>query len=171
MKIGIISDTHDNLLTIKQAVEIFNREKVEIVIHAGDHISPFTPTIWQDLKGEILAVFGNNDGDRENLKRQFQKVGKIFQRPREFIIKGKKILVMHEPDNLEDLAASEKYDVIIYGHTHRKKYYRQGKTTVINPGEACGWITGEATAAILNLESGKFEEFILGKSPIPPIAP
>jgi len=38
MKIGIISDTHDNLPQIKKAVEIFNREKVELVLHAGLHL-------------------------------------------------------------------------------------------------------------------------------------
>jgi putative phosphoesterase len=42
MIIGIISDSHDNLTQIKIAVDIFNREKVELVLHAGDFVSPFT---------------------------------------------------------------------------------------------------------------------------------
>ncbi len=32
-----------------------------------------------------------------------------------------------------------------------------GETTVINPGEACGWITGRYTVAVLDLETGKVE--------------
>ncbi|HCL90984.1 MAG TPA: YfcE family phosphodiesterase, partial [Candidatus Atribacteria bacterium] len=49
MKIGIISDTHDNLPKIKKAVGIFNREKVELVLHAGDFVSPFTFLEFKNL--------------------------------------------------------------------------------------------------------------------------
>ena len=56
---------------------------------------------------------------------------------------------------LEALAASGAYDVIIYGHTHHPEISRRGKTLVINPGEACGWITGQATVAILDLDKLK----------------
>lgn len=171
MKIGVISDTHDNLHMISVAVEKFKQEQVEMVIHAGDHVAPFTPMIWEKLGVEVLAVFGNNDGDREMLKEKFRKIGGVYERPREFIIDGKKILVMHEPDNLKELAASEKYDVIIYGHTHRKKNYREGKTLVINPGEGCSWITGKATAMTLDLNNMKVKEIFLGESPIPALNP
>ena len=41
MRIGVISDTHDNLLMIKKAVEVFNRHGVGMVVHAGDFIAPF----------------------------------------------------------------------------------------------------------------------------------
>ena len=41
-KIGIMSDSHDNLPAIRAAVELFNREKVDLVIHAGDVGAPFT---------------------------------------------------------------------------------------------------------------------------------
>ena len=34
MKLGIISDTHDNMPVIAKAVELFNDEKVDLVIHA-----------------------------------------------------------------------------------------------------------------------------------------
>jgi uncharacterized protein len=51
---------------------------------------------------------------------------------------------------LEPLAASGYYDVIVYGHTHRSEISRRGKTLVVNPGEGGGWITGQATAALLD---------------------
>jgi uncharacterized protein len=35
MKIGIISDTHDDIENVQEAIEIFNKVKVEYVIHAG----------------------------------------------------------------------------------------------------------------------------------------
>lgn len=171
MKIGIISDTHDNLLMINEAVSLFRRENVGLVIHCGDHVAPFTPKIWGNLGAEVLAVYGNNDGDKKNLKNAFSRIGKIFERPHDFIIQGKKMLVMHEPDNLKEIAASGKYDFILYGHTHRKVNQRVGETLILNPGEGCGWITGVSTAMVLDLETEEAAEHILGTSPLPAIAP
>ncbi|MCD4784799.1 MAG: metallophosphoesterase [Candidatus Eremiobacteraeota bacterium] len=171
MRIGIIADTHDNILMIKRAVEVFNDEKVDLIMHAGDHIAPFTCIIWEQANCEILAIYGNNDGDHAFLKKKFRKIGRIYERPREFILDGKRILMLHEPDNLRDYAMSGKFDLIIFGHTHRRQIYHEGDTLVVNPGEACGWITGLCTAMIINLDSMKVEEFILGESPIGPIMP
>lgn len=42
MKIGILSDSHDNMPKLARAVELFNEEKVELVLHAGDLVSPIT---------------------------------------------------------------------------------------------------------------------------------
>lgn len=170
MRIGVISDTHDNILMIQKAVELFNREEVQLVLHSGDHVSPFTCIIWEKLNCEILAVFGNNDGDHTFLKKKFKKIGRITQRPKEFILEGKKILLMHEPDDLKDLALSGKYDLIIFGHTHYKKNYVLGNTLVVNPGEGCGWITGRASAMIIDLNTFEVEEVLLGESPLPPLA-
>lgn len=41
MRIGAMADTHDNLPMIRRAVEAFNAEQVELVIHAGDIVAPF----------------------------------------------------------------------------------------------------------------------------------
>ncbi|MEM2172632.1 MAG: metallophosphoesterase family protein, partial [Thermoproteota archaeon] len=38
MLIGLISDTHDNLIMIEKSVAFFNEKKVEVVLHAGDVI-------------------------------------------------------------------------------------------------------------------------------------
>ena len=42
MKIGVLSDTHDHIPKIKRAVEIFNEEKVDLVLHSGDIVAPFS---------------------------------------------------------------------------------------------------------------------------------
>ena len=39
--IGIMSDSHDNLPAIQQAVRIFNQIGCDLVIHAGDFVAPF----------------------------------------------------------------------------------------------------------------------------------
>ena len=40
MKIGIISDSHDDVENVNKAIDIFEEEKVQVIIHAGDIISP-----------------------------------------------------------------------------------------------------------------------------------
>ena len=40
MKIGLISDTHDNIKNIENAISVFSNKRVSFVIHAGDIISP-----------------------------------------------------------------------------------------------------------------------------------
>ena len=47
----------------------------------------------------------------------------------------------------------ESLDVLVSGHTHVAKTYRKGRTLVINPGEACGYLTGKATIAIFDTAS------------------
>ena len=148
MKIGIISDSHDHRNNIIKAVECFNDENVGIVIHAGDIVSPFTEREFKKLKSKMKAVFGNNDGEKFGLKKFFD----INLPPLELTLDDKKIIVMHEPYNLEALKNSNYYDVIIYGHLH-EPYIEKGETTVVNPGETCCWITNKATVVILDTES------------------
>lgn len=43
-------------------------------------------------------------------------------------------------------------DVLVTGHTHRPLIGRYGRTLAINQGEACGYLSGVATAALLDTE-------------------
>ena len=159
MKIGIIADTHDNLDAIKSAVEIFNEEGIEILIHAGDFVAPFTEMSFRTLNAPLLGVFGNNDGDKLLLKEKYKEkeVGGIYEDPHEFEFASKRIIVTHRPKIVKALAMSGVYDVVVYGHTHeavieKKEVRKDGETWIINPGECCGYLTGRKTVAILDLE-------------------
>ncbi|RLF51337.1 MAG: YfcE family phosphodiesterase [Thermoplasmata archaeon] len=145
-KIGLISDSHDNMEAIKKAVEIFNAENVELVIHAGDIVSPFTADVFKELKCDMLLIYGNNDGDKLYLKERFKNIGTFHKDPYAVNIHGKNIIVTHEPSIVDALAT--KYDIVIYGHTHEKDL-RVGKSLIINPGECCGYLTGKRSIAIL----------------------
>jgi len=153
MLIGIISDTHENMPKIRQAVAIFNREGVSLVIHAGDIISPITVTEWKKLKSPFQAVFGNNDGEKKFWQEKIAGWGEIALPPRELEIAGKRILLLHAPDNLDNFTATKKYSVIIYGHTHQVDIRRQGTTLIVNPGEAGGWLTNRFTLALLDTKT------------------
>lgn len=62
MKIGLISDTHDNIQNIRKAVRKFNDKHVDVVIiHAGDFVNPIAV---ESLAGvTLVGVLGNNDTD------------------------------------------------------------------------------------------------------------
>lgn len=152
MKLGIISDTHDNMPMIARAVELFNSELVDLVVHAGDFISPITANEFAKLNAPFVGVFGNNDGELLYLTKRFEKIGRIYPDYHEFEFGGKKGVVMHEPKFIDSLVKSGGYDLVIYGHTHEIDL-REGGTVVVNPGEACGWLTGRATVVILDTET------------------
>lgn len=152
MLIGIMSDSHDNMNAIKKVVDFFNKKKVDIVLHAGDYVSPFTAQEFSKLKMKLVGVFGNNDGDKPYLLERFKNIGEIHQDPYEIELDSKKIVLMHQPRFIEQLLKDKKYDIVIYGHTH-KIDIRKDVALVINPGECGGWLTRRYTVAILNTAS------------------
>jgi hypothetical protein len=152
MKIGVLSDTHDRLPVIERAVERFNERGVELVLHAGDFVSPFTAIPLSALEGEFIGVFGNNDGDRLFLTKRFAEIGPIHPGYHRFEIDGMRTVLMHEPKSIDALVASGELDLVVYGHTHRIDL-REGNCLVVNPGEGCGYLTGRATVVVLDTET------------------
>jgi hypothetical protein len=152
--IGITSDSHDNIDAIEKAVEFFNSAGVDLVIHAGDHIAPFTVPKFKKLKSRFIAVFGNNDGEKKGLTDKFSEMGVKLEELAELNHTGKKIAVYHGTIEAITTAIikSHKYDIVITGHTHKPKVETEGKTLVINPGELCGYLTGKRTIALLDME-------------------
>ncbi|MGA1195798.1 MAG: metallophosphoesterase [Candidatus Latescibacterota bacterium] len=150
--IGLITDTHDNKHAIAKAVQVFQQRDVGLILHGGDYIAPFNARWMSDIRVPFVGVFGNNDGEKFGLRAQFESLGPIHRATFVQVWEGKRILMIHEPDEVDALAQSGAYDVIFYGHTH-KIDMRKGPTLVINPGEACGWTTGRETVGILDLNA------------------
>jgi len=153
MRIGIISDTHDRLPFIDKAVRKMNEEEVELVLHAGDYSAPFAASRFKPLKARMIGVFGNNDAEKELLKRNFSEIGvEIRGRFAEIQVDGLKIALLHgeETELLNSLLNTGAYNVVIYGHTHRSEVKRKNGALVINPGEACGYLSGKATVGVLD---------------------
>jgi uncharacterized protein len=148
--IGIMSDSHDHMDAIKSAVDVFNQAEVELVIHAGDLIAPFTAKEFKNLKSSFEAIFGNNDGERHMLKTSYEELC-LLEDFKELEINGIKIAVIHGTTEalVDALRDSKKYDVVIRGHTHQMNV-SMGKTMVINPGETCGYLSGKKTVILLD---------------------
>jgi hypothetical protein len=149
MFIGIVSDSHDNLPAIRKAVKLFNDRGVEIVLHAVDYISPFAVKEFSNLSCELWGVFGNNDGEKEGVKKAVEDFGTIEDSPVTLELDGRKIHLTHKPvkDYFADL-----FDVAIYGHTHEPRVEKREGSLIINSGECSGWLNGRKTVAIADLE-------------------
>jgi putative phosphoesterase len=154
MLIGLIADTHDNLPMVDRAVRRLNEENVGLVLHAGDYVAGFVIPRFNELKAELIGVFGNNDGDHELLKKKFSENKRLELRGNfaEIAADCLKIALLHGGDVelLEALINQESFDVVVHGHTHVPEIRRKGKTLVINPGEVCGYLTGKSTLALLD---------------------
>jgi putative phosphoesterase len=163
MIIGVISDTHDHLQRINYAVEMFNRENVGAVIHCGDFVAPFSIKLFMKLDCLFYGIFGNNDGEQEGLLKMAQSFhGELKHSPHIYELSGKRILVSHspiDPGSLSKFPAPPDY--ILFGHTHQPEETDVGGIPAINPGEACGWLTGKPFAGLLNLETGEYRSIRL----------
>ncbi len=147
MKIGILSDIHDNREHLRRAHAIFRTQEVELVIFTGDLVSPFTLKEFASWKMPIKAVFGNNEGDKWGIKRRLQK----YQL--DHLEYGPKSGLFHEIETPEGkiaafhghipkftalLISSQEYLLVCTGHTHEPLIEKHGKTTWINPGSVTG---------------------------------
>lgn len=156
MIVGLLSDTHDHLPLIDEAIKQLNKMNAELVLHAGDYISPFVTEHFKQLKAPLIGVFGNNDGDRTSLKKRFAELGADIRGRFAFVlVDGLRIALLHgdETELMRSLLELESHDVLVCGHTHAPKTYRKGRTLVINPGEACGYLSGKPTISILDTET------------------
>ena len=151
-KIGVLSDTHDNIPKIERAVQVFNKEGVSLVIHAGDYAAPFSLEPLKKLKCDYCGVFGNIDGEKKGLTGK--SGGRIKKGP--FVIErgGKRIVVLHDRTNP---ALPKRFDILIYGHTHNPSVEKESGRLIVNPGECGGWVTGVSTVALLYLDELRAE--------------
>jgi hypothetical protein len=149
-----MADTHDNLPTVDKAIRRMNDENVELVLHAGDYVSPFVIPKFKELRSKLIGVFGNNDGDHELLKLRFSENERLELRGTfaELTVDNLKIALLHGSDKelLKSLINGESFDVVVHGHTHNAEVYRKGETLIVNPGEVCGYLSGKTTIAILD---------------------
>ncbi len=158
MKLGVMADSHDNVPMVRKAVELFNRRGVDLMIHAGDFVAPFAVAPLAELDCRVVAVFGNNDGERVVLTKKFEAIGEVHPNLADTEIGGRRIATMHYPELAVPIASSGLYDLVIYGHTHEIDERivvpegSQRTSVLLNPGEVGGWLSGRSTAAIVELE-------------------
>lgn len=158
MKVGLLADTHDRVPAIADLLKVMMSKGVTLVMHAGDYCSPFSLDPFVELNVALLGIFGRNDGDPEGLNASAARgMGmELYESPHSFEVAGHRILLVHDLGEVNRRSISA-HKFVVHGFTHRQETVTRGETLIVNPGEACGWLTGSCTGAILDLETSEVE--------------
>lgn len=168
MKIGLISDTHNNLSATITAARLLLDAGVEAVLHCGDLGSP---RILDELYARFYApgvplyvVWGNCDGGEPDLMDYPEIDGlHLCGRFGALELGGKKIGLMHGDDQplYYGQVTSGQFDYLISGHTHVVHDEYHHSTRLLNPGSAAKSRNGPESCAVLDLATGEFSVLAL----------
>jgi putative phosphoesterase len=153
MRIGVVSDTHDNLTNVARIVELFDAAGVERVVHTGDITRAATLEILGRLQAPLVGVFGNNDKEREALETAARSSGiRLVDPPLRLTWHERTLTVAHDPLAIP-AALLEESEILLHGHTHRRVIERSNGCLVFNPGECAGILEGRNAVGVLDLDS------------------
>ncbi len=158
MRVGLLSDAHDRVPAIDALLKEMLARDVNFVLHAGDYCAPFSLKPFQDHSVAMAGVFGRNDGDREGI-RSFAAQGlgqELFESPHSIKLGDHKVLIVHDIGDVTERSVLA-HSIVIHGQTHRQEMKTRGDTLIVNAGEACGWLYGAPSAAILDLDTKQVE--------------
>ncbi len=134
MQIGILSDTHDQVLRTRSAVSALVEQGAEALVHCGD--VTIADVVYECARLPSYFVFGNCDYDHESLKRAMKEIGgTCLDRGGIITLAGKQIAMTHG-DSQQEMRrlAHLKPDYLCSGHTHRLSDEQKGPTRWLNPG-------------------------------------
>jgi putative phosphoesterase len=150
VRIGVVSDTHNQLRNVRRIVELFNAARVDRVVHTGDITQARTLEVFAGLAAPLVGVFGNND-EREPLRAAARDAGiRLEEPPLSLAWHERRLLIVHDPYLLSEPLLAD-HDVVLHGHTHRPVHERRNGALVFNPGECAGLLDGHNTVGVLDL--------------------
>jgi putative phosphoesterase len=159
MRIGILSDSHDEVGRTASAVALLAAEGAEALIHCGDLTGPEVVHTIAEEGLECHYVLGNNDFDLDAIERAVAATGgTMLGWAGEIERAGKRIAVTHGHliGEFRRLLTSTP-DYLLFGHSHQMLDERDGPIRQINPGalhRARHW-----TVAMLDLERDEVQFF------------
>ena len=120
MIIGIISDTHGLLRK-----EVENKLKdCDLIVHCGDIGKQEVIDKLSEL-GKVEFIKGNVDKDIDISLAPKNKIIEVM---------NKRIYLIHNIAELDIDLHKENIDIVMYGHSHKSKIYKEEGILYINPG-------------------------------------
>lgn len=149
MRIGIFADSHDHVDNVRRAVHAFRSRGCDLVVFAGDFVSPIVIPPLRKLGCPVLACFGDNEGNRIGIEGGMRIVGPVHEPPFGFETPdGVRFLVGHAPSDARGLV--EGANVVVTAHTHKPSVRRDDEGRLwVSPGETSGWTYRKPTVVIL----------------------
>lgn len=156
MRIGLISDTHDDVRNLATALEILRAEQVTKLLHCGDVCGP---DVIHALAGfDVWVAQGNMDRSLELAQAtQGVKGNSRMAWIQRLVLDGYSIAMVHgdNEEALGNLISSGNYKYVFHGHTHRRRDQTIGRTRVINPGALGGARHQTRSFCILDSTTGE----------------
>lgn len=140
MKIGVLSDTHDNVSNTTHVLATCRERRIETLIHCGDLTSLEMVSHFDGFR--VIYTTGNMDITTGAIKKRFRKlrddnfVGYAF----EGSLNGVPIAVTHShiDSKVMDLVRQKRFKWIFHGHTHQRRDEVVQGARIINPGALGG---------------------------------
>lgn len=161
MKIGIISDIHDNLPNLDKSLNWLIENGIEKILCLGDITNSDTIKHLADkFAGDVFIIRGNADNYEIKDISEFKNI-KYLENIASIEIDKLVIGLVHEPFKIETLKKdNKKYNFIFHGHTHKPWIEKDGEITIANPGNLAG-TSYSATFATLDTKEKTLELKIL----------
>jgi uncharacterized protein len=135
MLLGVLSDTHGQMESTRQATRMLETFDVAAVIHCGDIGSTEIVRLFDGWPTHF--VLGNVDVDVAGLDGAIRAAGQTLHGLFGTLDLGGRTIAFlhgHEANRLRHAIDSEQWDLVCYGHTHVAEMHRQGRSLVLNPG-------------------------------------
>ncbi|WP_338956187.1 metallophosphoesterase [Fusobacterium nucleatum] len=145
-KILVLSDSHSYF---DKVLKIFEKEKPDIVIGAGDGIKDIEELSYIYPKAEYYMVKGNCDYfDRSHNEENLFEIDNI----KIFLTHGHLYGVKRSLSSIKEIGKKSNASLIVFGHTHKPYIEKDGDMTLFNPGA-----TEDGRYGIIILEKGNIE--------------
>jgi len=137
MRLGLVSDTHDDTDAARRAADELADAGVDAVAHLGDVVAPFTLAPFESLADDrpFHHVRGNNEGEPA-LWRAADDVGTHHGDAAALDLGGRAVALYHGTSAVlvDALVDSGDYDYVCHGHTHEHGVEARDGTVRVNPG-------------------------------------
>ena len=147
-KILVLSDSHSYF---DEALKIFEKEKPDIVIGAGDGIKDIDELSYVHPEAEYYTVKGNCDYfDRRHSEENLFEIDNV----KIFLTHGHLYEVKRSLSSIKEIGKKLNVSLVIFGHTHKPYIEKDRDMILFNPGA-----TEDGRYGVIILENGNIQLF------------
>ena len=154
MRIGVVSDTHNNLKNVARIVELFNTARVERVIHTGDITQAKTVRMFAGSDSAAMGRVRQQRPGTRDTRSGDRRMRIPLRGPAARSCTGTSDASSScTTRGISNTHSTPDHHVALHGHTHHHRLERSGARLIFNPGECAGHMEGYNAVGIVDLES------------------